>query len=267
MASRQNEHKSDKTQFKDKHKEVQRSTEGGACLTGHVSGRDSQGFVTEVSCNYRWQAYKQALVQCSLYNSPAYESLSSNSKKILMRLRFGFRWTSPPKEGEWDVSKRRDSKNFRSSCNVPYWHEAHHIVPHGELRDAINDVGTGTEAAIYREVIREGLLDEKYNLNHKSNMIILPMDKKIARTIDLPRHRRTPNHWSHRAYSDHVRTQLDDIFKSIRQEESAHKKRPEYKACKSRIVAKSNTLRNDIIAAGGQGSLDEAFATPPKSEL
>ena len=177
---------------------MKRSTEGGACLTGHVSGRDTQGFVTEVSCNYRWQAYKQALVQHVLYDYPAYKSLSDSSRRFTMRLRFGFKLTSPPKEGEWDLSKRRDSKNFRSSCNVPYWHEAHHIIPHGELRDAINAVGTGTEAAIYREIIREGLLDEKYNLNHKLNMIILPMDKKVARALKLPRHRHTAAYWSHK---------------------------------------------------------------------
>jgi hypothetical protein len=256
--TRQDEHAADDKKFKGKHVETG-GTEGGACLTGHVSGRNSQGYVTQNSCNYRWQAYKRAAgADKGLYNYPRYKSLCSG-KTLSMESR-GRRKKVRPSAHDWDVV----GKNFQTACTVPYWHEAHHIVPHGELRDSIGAVGQGGNAATYVKLIRGGLLEEKYNLNHMTNMIILPMDKKVAVAIRLPRHRHTAAHWSHKAYSKYVRGKLDEVFKSIREDEAKHQKKPEYKACKSKIQNISKTVRSEIVDAEGEQSLDEAF-TPKLS--
>ena len=158
----------------------------------------------------------------------------------------------------WDVTG--SSKNFQTSCNTPYWHEAHHIVPHGELRDSIAGVGPGPLGAVYTNLIRGGLLKEEYNLNHKGNMIILPLDDTVAKALGLPRHRQTPGHRSHKAYSAHVRGRLDEVFGAIREQEDEHAKLPAYKACRQQIENISRTMRSDIKKAGGEKSLDEAFA-------
>jgi hypothetical protein len=262
--SRQDEHEADVDAFPNKHIDT-KSTEGGACLTGHVSGRDSKGRITQISCNYRWQAYKRAAgPDKGLYNYPRYKS-ACDGAAFFTQSRVGKKKANPS-PGDWNVTGG-SADNFQTACTVPYWHEAHHIVPHGELRDSIAAVGPGSQAAIYIAVIRLGLLEEKYNLNHKTNMIILPMDKRVAVAIKLPRHRHTPGHRSHKAYSKYIRGKLNEIFKAIRQDESAHKKKPPYKACKSQIVNISSTTRPEIIAAGGTVSLDEAFKPPAKSSL
>jgi hypothetical protein len=259
MGTRQAEHADDEEDFPNKH-DVVSSTDGGACLTGHDSGRDSvTGKVKENSCNYRWQAFRRALdADSGRYNWPRYQSLCGNNS-FFTRLRFGLRKTKPPDatSQSWNVTEA--GMNFRSSCNLPYWHESHHIVPNGELRDSIEAVGTGNLAEKYRICIRKGLLEEKYNLNFMDNMVILPMDRKVAKAIQLPRHRQTPGHRSHKAYSKYVRGKLDSIFSKIRDQEKKHLRKPKYKACKRELLDLSAELRTEIFAAGGLGSLDQAF--------
>ena len=270
MATRQDEHVDDTEDFPGKHTSVS-TVDGGACLNGHVSNRSlAKGMrlpngkpietVTEESCNYRWQGFRRALDDDSRrYNWPRYKDLAQKNLSLFTRLRFGVRKVKPPNETErsWDVTE--DGLNFRSSCNYPYWHESHHIVPHGELRDAIEDVGEGSLCEIYRRCIRKGLLEEMYNLNFKDNMVILPMDRKIAKTIKLPRHRMTPGHRSHRAYSKYVNQKLSAIFDKVKKQEKKHIKKPKYKKCKRQLLSAAKALRTEIFAAGGLVSLDEAF--------
>ncbi len=239
------------------HRDGPGRTEGGKCITAHFAGRDKTGKLVANSCNYRWQAYQRAATKdASLYNWPKYQSLAVPGRRIRMRLRFGWRTTKAPEEGDWDVK----GDNFRTSCNVPYWHESHHIVPHGELRDAINSVGRGANKEKYKDLIRSGLLAEGYNINHHHNMIMLPMDGRVARAIGLPRHRQTPGHWSHRAYSNAVRLAINDVFKPMRESESRHVP-PEYVASKARMEIVSRYYRRAILACGGGVSLDEGFAS------
>lgn len=256
MGTRQDEHNADTVDFPNKHIKVS-TVDGGACLTGHESSRDSAGKVKEVSCNYRWQAYKRALTDDKgRYNWPRYKPLTEDLG-LFTRLRFGLRKIKAPSAHGWDVTAT--GVNFRTSCNVPYWHEGHHIVPNGELRGSISAVGEGDLSEVYHKLIRNGLLEEKYNLNFKDNMVILPMDKKIAETMGLPRHRRTPEHRSHKSYSKYVRGKLNDIFGRIRDQEKKHKRKPKYKPCKRRLLNVSKSLREEIFAAGGNVSLDQAF--------
>jgi hypothetical protein len=255
--TRQNEHSEDIAEFKGKHIPTE-STEDGACLTGHNARRNKGGRLAASSCNYRWQAFRQALEHDKTnYNSPKYASLLGSPTPVTTRVRRGVTQVTNLQDKAWDVSETSD--NFQTSCNTPYWHEAHHIVPHGELRDAMVAVGEGPKAAEFRKLIRGGLLDEKYNLNHKTNMIILPLDDKIATVLSLPRHRHTSRHISHKAYSTYVRNKLNEVFKSMRQGEDQHAALPDYKASRTQIENISKTTRTEIENAGGLVSLDEAF--------
>ncbi|QDE65700.1 hypothetical protein BHS09_01010 [Myxococcus xanthus] len=268
-----------------KHKAVKNSTEGGACLNRHDGSREQngKGVVKAVSCNHRWQGFKKALEKKATYNWPAYEALSKQkSFAMVVRARSGTRRVQAP-NGEnkaWDVTA--GGNNFRTSCNVPFWHEAHHIVPNNVLKSCIVKVGEGKPLqVVYVKKIRSGLLKEKYNLNHKINMILLPMDRRVARTLQLPRHRLTSEHRSHRAYSNHVRDKLKKYLKLVQKAVQKHEGPPaDYKACKSKIEALSETLYAKIISAGKlmasglmEGdALDEIPArhfdkVPPKSNL
>ena len=257
--SRRDEHAADNEDFPDKHVKVDGSTEGGACLTGHESGRKSAppGYVTEVSCNYRWQGFKRALDDKSIYNNKA--PVGKRVTQTAWGRAGGRGWNQPAAKSAWNVTAT--GVNFRTSCNKPYWHEAHHIVPNGELRDSINAVGKGKQSGIYRAVIRLGLLEEKYNLNHKPNMIILPMDGNVAKHVGLPRHRQNAAVWSHkRTVPTFVAgsTRFSDRF--VRRNLPTERSRP-YKACKTQIVNVSRTTRSQIVAAGGNVSIDDASAS------
>lgn len=260
MASRRDEHQSDKD-LEAKHIKVKKSTDGGACLTAHESSRQPRnGRLKQVSCNYRWQAFKQASSESErdTYNNRDFSQLSTASGTVEMRLRHGWASVPAPTRGQWNINASSD--NFQTSCNVPYWHEAHHIIPHGELRDSINAVGEGPLKETYRLLIRNGLLNEKYNLNRTVNMIILPLDDGIARVLGLPRHRHTPEHFSHRAYSKHVRELLTEIFDPIKEQAQKHIEQPDYVASKAGIERKAASLRERIKQSGGNRSLDETFA-------
>jgi len=252
--TRQDEHKSDQRKY-GKHKQTANKVEPGACLTGHESGRKKAKprYLKENSCNYRWQGYKQAVDEKSLYNNKA------PAGQPVLQVRWGGlrrKTITPSKKSDWNVTPA--SLNFRTSCNVPYFHEAHHIVPHGELRDAINKVGPGKHKTKIRNLIRGGLLDELYNLNHKLNMIILPLDKNVAAKVGLPRHRVTTAVRSHKAYSKYIKGKLSEILVPVKKDEAEHFKEPDYEDLKDQIVNISETTRPDIEAAGGTSSLDQA---------
>ncbi|MEZ6138540.1 MAG: AHH domain-containing protein [Pirellulaceae bacterium] len=103
--------------------------------------------------------------------------------------------------------------------------------------------------------VREGLLKEKYNLNEKLNMVMLPMDKAVADAIGLPRHRLTAKHRSHQAYSNHVQSKLDKIVQRIKQKLVEHQD-PKYKKMKKDIESLSKKLYKAITQSTSK-ALDE----------
>ncbi|RKH10869.1 hypothetical protein D7V97_12655 [Corallococcus sp. CA053C] len=238
-----------------KHKAIKGSTEGGACLNRHDGSREQngKGVLKAVSCNHRWQGFKKALEEKATYNWPAYESLSHQKTfAMALRARSGTRRVPAP-NGEnkaWDLTE--EGKNFRTSCNVPFWHEAHHIVPNNVLKACIANVGDGKPLqVVYVKKVRSGLLKEKYNLNHKLNIILLPMDRSVARALKLPRHRLTAEHRSHRAYSNHVRVRLDKYLRPVQKAVQNHEGPPaDYNACKSDIEGLSEELYEKLVSAG-----------------
>lgn len=270
------DHDKDAKALDKKHKQVKKSTEGGACLSRHDAARapGKNGKLKEHSCNHRWQAFKKAETKKLTYKwtKRRRDALGGAGAKVkvVARCKSGWVTATVPQGDEWDVPT---DPNFLTSCNRPYWHEAHHVVPNAEFRSAIAEVGQGTRLApYYVKLIRGGLLKEKYNLNHMINMIILPMEKRIAAALGLPRHRLSSEVFSHQAYSNNVRTRLDEIFGPVQKEVQAHRS-ADYKACKTDVEALSEDLYGKIIAAGkklGGGALEEipgeelgAAPTPP----
>ena len=244
-----------------KHKQVGGSTEGGACLSRHDAGRHPgpEGRLKEHSCNHRWQGYKKAVDNSSQYKwtKPKRDKLGGSGRvKLPARCKSGWVTRTIPSGTEWDVET---DPNFLTKCNRPYWHESHHIVPNGEFKGAISEVADGQPMRpYYVKLIRNGLLGESYNLNHKVNMIILPMPAKIAHALSLPRHRISAGVISHKAYSNNVRARLDKIFKPVQDEVKAHRS-ADYHSCKAYIEALSEDLYGKIVAAGkalGGGALD-----------
>lgn len=253
----QKRHNWDTKNLKGKHKPVTRSTEGGACLNSHSAERDKpgpEGVLKPHSCNYRWQGFKRALdEESSSYNWPRYKPLSEAISRtpfmVLMARVAGSRMqVNAPKEGDWDITA--GGKNFRTSCNVPYWHEAHHIIPDSTLSTSISELGKGTpKKSEYMKMARGGLLEAAYNLNHKLNMILLPMDKTISQALGLPRHRLSADVFSHAAYSDKVKRLVDVALKPVQENLQKHET-PNYNACKEDIEGVSKTLYPLIILAG-----------------
>ena len=73
--------------------------------------------------------------------------------------------------------------------------------------------------------MREGLLLAEYNVNHHINIILLPMDKEVARVLGLPRHlvledgsavQEQGSKFNHVAYNQTVKNELDGIIDSYK---------------------------------------------------
>lgn len=253
MSDSKSKHESDDLNLEDEHKRVSQNTDGGRCLVPYRS-------YSQQSCSYRWQAYKQALHERELYNGDRYKELLRNNarQKIKMlrqrRAKKGERrWeemeVDAPQKGEWDVSEQ--SANFQGKCNAPYWFEAHHIIPHSQLKGAISRVGEGKpDANELQLMVRRGLMKEEYNLNHKLNMLILPMDGGIAKALRLPKHLAMPSHWDHPRYSKYVELKIKEFFNPVMETISEHQIKIEYQPVKSKLENLSTTLRDDIKKAG-----------------
>ncbi|WP_224361969.1 AHH domain-containing protein [Hyalangium versicolor] len=200
------------------------NTPAGKCLNRHVS------VWKELSCSHRWQAYLRATEDHSLYNWPKYrrftrenQQLRTDAKKDYITTSKGVQTVYPiyptfyrefldaPKQFDWDVEQ---TGNFKYSCVVPYYHNAHHIVTNSELRNAINDLTKKFESRVpdANALVRGGLLKAGYNINHKINMIILPMDKVVADELRLPRHLEEVTRKSHPKYSSQIKNRLGEIM-------------------------------------------------------
>lgn len=245
-------HESDALNLEDTHHRARKTTEGGRCLTPY-------GSYAQQSCSYRWQAYMQALDEKAVYNWDRYRSLATSTPLRLVRRRNAEkgekRWelaeTMAPQPGDWDVSDAASSTHFKNSCNKPYWFEAHHIIPHSELKSAIAEVGKDRpNADKLTLMVRRGLLEEGYNLNHKHNMFILPMDRHVAKALELPKHLATPDHRDHPRYSKHVEDKLKKYFDPVREAVSCHEEKVEYRPARKKLEALSTILRHEIKALG-----------------
>ncbi|NNE36082.1 MAG: hypothetical protein HKN13_12645 [Rhodothermales bacterium] len=200
---------------------------------------------------YNWDKYKSLSKQTAKIKTAAYEK---DGETVPSWYSFELK---QPAANEWDVGEGKD--NFFGPCYEPYWHEAHHIVPNSNLRNAILDFAKDHPAATELvTTVRRGLLKEKYNLNHKVNMITLPLDKEVADAIGLPRHRTTAKHRNHAAYGKNVYNKVTEHLNGLKEQLEEHEKAG-YKSLKKKIDNLSEQLFNQIKKSGAE-SLDEMKA-------
>jgi len=177
------------------------------CLTRHQKRANGN------TCSHQWQAVQQAIDHAGVYNYPTYAALCSDGVSFFKPSASSARRRRPSK-GDWNVGVAGNFEHYR----VPYWHNAHHIIPNGVLRSGIAKAGKG-DARLPR-LIKYALLKAEYNLNDKENMVILPMQSIVAQALGLPRHLKgdevgpgeVAELFSHPDYSTQVENKLVPIL-------------------------------------------------------
>jgi len=142
--------------------------------------------------------------------------------------------------------------NFSDSARVPYYHQAHHILPNAVLNTSIDDAAEQAGARLYR-LVRIGLLNAMYNLNYKDNMIILPMDRDVSMAIKLPRHLHL-NQMKHAAYSKLIKSRVAPViqdYASLIDDGEEHEE-PSEEFDKEQLEAIPPPMRRAIRAWGVQ---------------
>ena len=268
------------------HDKIPDTTDDGACLTGHQAS--FKNYKPEATCNYRFQAYKQALA-----NRAIKRRLHSYSTKLTSRIdtsapkgkngRYPARYCAdipPPRKRDWHLDGAdRDitrptfkggsvtvpmNKNF-SQDTWPYWNNAHHLIPKGTLKARILE-----EDVKVSNLIQQCLLEAKYNINFKVNMLFLPQDREVAEILNVPRHLQlrhpdgsvkieVANHPVYNKMALEVDNGLNDIIKSYATTcknaiKKDHKK-PNAKLDKKKLEKLSKKLLRMILRWKGTGGL------------
>lgn len=185
------------------------------CLTRCTSKRQPSN-----PCSHICRAVEQTEDHASTYDYPTYIELCSNTNDYFLPTSSSrARLTRCPRPNEWDVGVGNNFQHYR----VPYWHNAHHIIPNGVMRSGIAKVGK--EDSRLPRLIKYALLKAEYNLNFKENMVILPMQSAIAQALALPRHLKgdevgpgeLPEIFSHPDYSTMVENELVPVLNRYKQ--------------------------------------------------
>jgi hypothetical protein len=232
-------------------------TEGGACLTRHAGRQENN------SCSHIWQAVVRAETDDKKwYKAPAYDKLIGKRFKTGARRTARDRSIFPrgmtlskegPKPGDWDPGKGQNFKDWR----IPYWHNAHHIVPNAVLKGSMMAAAEDAGDPRIKAAIESGLLLATYNLNHKINMVILPMGREVAAGLDLPRHLVGDNAGpgekkefrSHKNYSDEVEKRVVKVmqdFVSLFDEDPNEHQKPPNELAKEQLEKCSSDVRKSI---------------------
>ena len=244
---------------------------GGACLNRHEGGAPNSP--NKNSCYHRWQAYEVMSGERRHYDWPLYRTLAERKAAWVRVAEAGMprdarRWLPRPAENDWDYGKsckRRvkgidvELKNFYERSSAPSNHQAHHLIPNGELADTIVKLFSDIDAVV---PIRRGLLKAKYNLNHDMNMLMLPMDRVVSTAIGLPLHQSCWAARSHKAWSTYVFSKLEPIFNALRTRVDQHEAR-DYADVRTRLENAAKALRKEVLASKAATLDDLAKAQNP----
>lgn len=226
--------------------------DGGACLVKHVVP-----FKDSDSCSYRWQGVKKAGQQPG---QAAYDAHRNQKYHVGGRSAGPFEpqdtgavTASPGMAGKVVSAARVTKKGLRTIIEVtnfttgwsPYGNQVHHLLNASSLRKGIDEL-----ADIWypiRWVIVNGLLNEKYNLNHFDNNLILPTKDYHCRETGLPKH-----YGSHPAYSAEIKsavkralTPYKAIANQMKKKKDHDKLEPE--KLKDALIQISNTMYTNIV--------------------
>ena len=283
----------------DAHKSIKNNTEDGACLTGHDAATH-ESFGRKNSCNFRYQGFEQAKTESKIktylhsYNdvltflSPKYPdgvptSAYEGGTSKAMSPAWYCSSLEVPRLGDWDVGgpNRNIVRNrFKGKADTikrqenftrgkwPYWNNAHHLIPKGEIGNIINSEGSEVGS-----LMEAGLLKAKYNINHKINMLMMPQDKEVGAILNMPRHIQNKDGdapdikstcTSHPVYDKMVKEMddgLQEIVKGYRKtiedaiEEDCEE--PDFKLDKAKLEELSKDLLGIILAGDAGASLDK----------
>ncbi|PTL80012.1 AHH domain-containing protein [Vitiosangium sp. GDMCC 1.1324] len=239
---------------------------GGKCIAKH-----EPPYKENCSCSHRWQAFEKALEKASQYEVTDEQLRSLGDGRWALLFRGGAKAVTrlakrgetaalssdnkgmyrhevqKPREGDWDVA--RGKYNFKWDCNKPYYHEAHHVVPDATLRAVILKVFPKPELAIR---VASEVLDAPYNVHHKDNMIILPMDERVGDLLQLPIHRETKQ-CNHTAYDEYVERKLDEHLRAaleqIMDKHDEEGGEPRYKELAEAIEEVSRETYGEVASA------------------
>jgi hypothetical protein len=135
---------------------------------------------------------------------------------------------------------------------------AHHIIPVSVLWRTIEEVtqtAGKTKQGEMLDLVIDGLLTEKYNINYETNMIILATRSQVAKKLGLPLHLRSKA-WNHPDYSaqvemlmkSNVDPQYSKLANAVRDEK--HGKEKETPKVKNKLNRISEGIYDAIIAVG-----------------
>ena len=244
------------------------SVEGGKCFAKHESG------FKENSCFHRWQAFQKALENKGMYNldsarlgkvkNESWSSLFRGGEKAVRKLKakgekavsvspdnkgMYLRKVNKPGQGDWDVDPKK--RNFKWDCNVPYYHEAHHVIPDATLRTGLLETfGENPAVAAW---VAEKMLDAPYCVHHKDNMLILPMDQFVGEVLNLPIHRETKQ-CNHNLYDKYilskVKARIEAVQEQIMEEhDKQDENAPKTKNLASSLEALARTTYTEVAEA------------------
>jgi hypothetical protein len=240
------------------------------CLTRHQKRKKGN------TCSHQWQAQEKTEANPGMYNYPAYYTLCDWSPGGVFPTAatgtfppgyahptewLGKFWKDKPTHQgkEWDIGKGSPKANWED-WRKPYWHNSHHIIPNGALAGAIQDAADDSKEPKLVNLIKAGLLKAKYNLNDRTNMINLPMERIVAQCIGLPRHLKrdesggTPENFSHADYSRKVEILLKDIMNDYKSAMAKALQKPHPETpddiSKERLEDLSDEIFESIKAAG-----------------
>ena len=232
------------------------SFDGGSCLNGHMSKWKERD-----SCSYRWQGIKRAKESPGPYNSysPPNKDWSLDGS--------GLGWVVPDaiaasragkilgilKEGIVKGKFKRliQARNFTNGF-APYGNQVHHVLPNSVLRNGIDET-TKSNVDLVKD-ITDGLLEEKYNINFKVNMLILPTAKPVSVRIGLPTHC-----GDHPAYSARVTAGVMKAVEplSLVADQGEEHPEPDYEDLKKDLQAVSSSMYDAIVAYGQANILNQ----------
>lgn len=161
-----------------------------------------------------------------------------------------------------NFSFREEGPNFRAYASIPYWHNAHHIIPNAALREAMV-IAAGDDDDLLA-LFTQSLIDAKYNINDQKNMVILPQRERVSRALNLPRHIAGNDYEdvdallgvsrsiaSHDAYSAELRSQIAEVLADIAdQKDTTTHQGGLPAASKRRLERISETMYERIKAEG-----------------
>ena len=214
------------------------------CLTSHETKyKDGD------ACSYRWQGVKQAEANPDPYNSHG---------KLYARI-----------NGESHATKgfaklfKSGVKNFHNGY-MPYANQVHHVLPKATLKDAVEK---SVKSADQIATVRDGLLEQDYNINHKENMLILAVRWRDACQIGLPTHC-----GDHPAYSAKIKSKAMKALLPVAGlvDAGADHNDPEFEELRDELEQIARTTYKDIVDYGKiaiRGSCDADEVTVNNIEI